>query len=75
VHVPLTGEEATVSAGSVQTEFVPDGFTKSVETLIKERGAARATKNYKEADRIRDELKAAGIILEDKDGKTTWRRA
>ncbi|HET9350080.1 MAG TPA: cysteine--tRNA ligase, partial [Burkholderiales bacterium] len=75
VHVLLTGVEATVSAGSVQTEFVPAGFSKSVETLIKEREAARAAKNYKEADRIRDELKAAGIILEDKDGKTTWRRA
>ncbi|HEV2429901.1 MAG TPA: cysteine--tRNA ligase [Burkholderiales bacterium] len=75
VHVLLTGVEVTVSAGSVQTEFVPAGFSKSVETLIKEREAARAAKNYKEADRIRDELKAAGIILEDKDGKTTRRRA
>jgi cysteinyl-tRNA synthetase len=42
---------------------------------MKEREAARAARNYKEADRIRDELKAVGIILEDKDGKTTWRRA
>ena len=64
-----------MSAGSVQTEFVPAGFSKSVETLIKEREAARAAKTYKEADRIRDELKTAGIILEDNDGKTTWRRA
>jgi cysteinyl-tRNA synthetase len=47
-----------------------------VDRLIAERRTARATKNFKESDRIRDELLAAGIILEDKpDRTTTWRRA
>jgi cysteinyl-tRNA synthetase len=47
-----------------------------VERLIVERRAARAARNFKESDRIRDELTKAGIILEDKpDGTTTWRRA
>jgi cysteinyl-tRNA synthetase len=47
-----------------------------VERLIAERRAARAGKNFKESDRIREELTKAGIILEDKpDGTTTWRRA
>jgi cysteinyl-tRNA synthetase len=41
---------------------------------IAQREAARATRKFKEADRIRDELKAAGIVLEDKGGRTTWRR-
>jgi cysteinyl-tRNA synthetase len=45
-----------------------------VETLIDERNAARKAKNFKEADRIRDELNAMGIELEDhKDGTTTWK--
>ena len=34
---------------------------------------ARATKNFAEADKIRDELAALGIALKDnKDGTTTW---
>jgi len=39
------------------------------------RNAARKAKNWAEADRIRDELKAKGIILEDGAGGTTWKRA
>ncbi|MFL6653261.1 MAG: cysteine--tRNA ligase [Sulfurifustis sp.] len=45
-----------------------------VETLIAQRIAARKAKNYAESDRIRDELKRAGIILEDSAAGTTWRR-
>ena len=46
-----------------------------IERLITERRAARAGRNFKESDRIRDELTKAGIVLEDKpDGTTTWRR-
>jgi cysteinyl-tRNA synthetase len=45
-----------------------------VNALIDARNAARKAKNFKEADRIRDELKAMGIELEDhKDGSTTWK--
>jgi cysteinyl-tRNA synthetase len=38
------------------------------------REAARKSKDYAAADRIRRELAAKGIVLEDKGGKTTWRR-
>jgi len=48
---------------------------REIETLITARTAARAAKNWAESDRIRDELAAAGIILEDGPGGTTWRRA
>ena len=41
---------------------------------IAERNAARAAKDYASADRIRKELLDKGIVLEDKGGKTTWRR-
>ncbi|MGJ0513891.1 cysteine--tRNA ligase [Methylocystis sp.] len=44
-----------------------------VSSLVSERLAARASKNWAESDRIRDELAAMGIILKDhKDGATTW---
>jgi cysteinyl-tRNA synthetase len=45
-----------------------------VVALIDARNAARKAKNFKEADRIRDELHAMGIELEDKkDGTTAWK--
>jgi cysteinyl-tRNA synthetase len=46
-----------------------------IESLIEARLAARKAKNFKEADRIRDELKARGVLLEDGPKGTTWRRA
>ena len=46
-----------------------------INGLVAERLAARKARNWKESDRIRDELKAAGILLEDRpDGTTEWRR-
>ena len=47
----------------------------SIETLIANRNAARKQRDFAESDRIRDELKANGVILEDGPGGTTWRRA
>jgi len=46
-----------------------------IDALIAARNAARENKDWAEADRIRDELDAMGIVLEDKDGKTVWRRS
>jgi len=47
-----------------------------VEALIERRREAKAAKNWAESDRVRDELKAMGILLEDrKDGTVGWRRA
>jgi cysteinyl-tRNA synthetase len=45
-----------------------------VSKLIAERNLARASRDFKKADRIRDELLAMGVELEDhKDGSTTWK--
>jgi cysteinyl-tRNA synthetase len=46
-----------------------------IEQAIADRLAARKAKNWAEADRIRDELKAKGIVIEDGPKGTTWRRA
>jgi len=48
---------------------------KDIQAKIDARLAARMAKNFAEADRIRKELDAAGVILEDGPAGTTWRRA
>jgi cysteinyl-tRNA synthetase len=45
-----------------------------IEALIAERSAARAAKDWAAADRVRDQLAAAGIILKDSPDGTRWQR-
>ena len=47
---------------------------EEIDAMIEARVQARKDKDFAEADRIRDELKAQGIVLEDGAGGTTWRR-
>jgi cysteinyl-tRNA synthetase len=44
----------------------------SIEAKIAARAAARKAKNFKESDRIRDELTAKGVVLKDTKDGTTW---
>ncbi|MGF6308607.1 cysteinyl-tRNA synthetase [Bradyrhizobium sp. i1.8.4] len=44
----------------------------AVEALIAERTAARARKDFKESDRIRDQLAAMGVVIKDSKAGTTW---
>ena len=46
-----------------------------IEAMIEARNEARKSKNWAEADRIRDELKAQGIVLEDTPQGVKWHRA
>jgi cysteinyl-tRNA synthetase len=69
--------------GVLQLE--PDAFLRAgaegkvdaaeVEALIQARLQARVEKNWAESDRIRDQLTAMGVVLEDSKGGTTWRLA
>jgi cysteinyl-tRNA synthetase len=43
-----------------------------IEALISDRTAARARKDFKESDRIRDELAAMGVVIKDSKEGTTW---
>lgn len=59
-------------------EFLQQGINtdqqEKVTALIAARNAARANKNWPEADRVRQELQAMGIELEDTAAGTVWRR-
>jgi cysteinyl-tRNA synthetase len=66
----------------VDVQFRKDGYpilsaqgeSREIDELIEARNAARKAKNFARADRIRNELVAMGVELEDhKDGTTTWK--
>ena len=46
---------------------------KEILSKIEERNKARENKNYELSDKIRDELLNKGVLIEDNDGKTTWK--
>jgi cysteinyl-tRNA synthetase len=61
-------------------EFMQSGSAEgldaaAVEAQITARAEAKKAKNFAEADRIRQELLAKGIVLEDSAHGTTWRSA
>jgi len=67
-----TEEANTVMA----TGFVVDDLATQVQAAIVARSEAKQAKNFAEADRIRAELEAIGVILEDRPGGVTqWRKA
>ena len=68
-------DELTDVLGIVYPHEQADDLDAEVEKMIEARQAARKTKNWAEADRIRDELKEKGIVLEDTPQGVKWHRA
>jgi cysteinyl-tRNA synthetase len=67
------GDTGAAAGGPVSSGALSDA---DVEGLIAARIVAKKAKDFAESDRIRDQLAAAGVIVEDKPGgKSTWRRA
>ena len=60
-----------LTSGETAGEGLSD---EQINALVDARVAARKAKNWAESDRIRDELTAQGLILEDGAGGTKWRR-
>jgi cysteinyl-tRNA synthetase len=63
-------ESAAVWKGRKQQASGVDA--KQIDALISDRTAARARKDFKESDRIRDELATMGVVIKDSKDGTTW---
>ena len=68
-------DELTGVLGLLYNRKAEESLDEEVERLIEERNAARKAKNWAEADRIRDDLKARGIVLEDTAQGVKWHKA
>ena len=56
------------------TDSVPAETVAWIESRMAERDSARARRDWKQADHVRNELVAAGILLEDRPDGTHWKR-
>jgi cysteinyl-tRNA synthetase len=68
--IGLLGQTGSEWRASLQVSAKLDVVV--VEQLVNARTAARKAKNFKESDRIRDELAAMGVVLKDSKDGTTW---
>ena len=66
----LQADPANFVRGEAQADDVAE-----IDALVAARNAAKKARNFTEADRIRDELTARGVVLEDGPQGTSWRRA
>ena len=60
------------AVGEAAAKLMQPEFRQKVDEQIEARNVARKSKNFKESDRIRDELAAMGVVLKDSKDGTTW---
>ena len=60
--------------GQGSSEWFKGAEDPRIDELVSARTAAKKNRDFAEADRIRDELAAEGIALEDSASGTIWRR-
>jgi cysteinyl-tRNA synthetase len=60
------------AVGQAAVELLPIEFQSEVNAKLEARKLARARKDFKESDRIRDELAAMGVVIKDSKDGTTW---
>jgi len=68
----LEHDPAAWFAGDASDDDLDSG---AIDALLEQRTRARADKDFAEADRIRDELSAMGVVIEDSPDGPQWRRA
>jgi cysteinyl-tRNA synthetase len=62
----------SAAAWNGRKQLISGVDAKQIDALISDRTAARARKDFKESDRIRDELAAMGVVIKDSKDGTTW---
>ncbi len=62
-------------SGSASEEAAGGPSDAEIERLVEARSEARAARDFAAADRIRDELAAAGVVVEDTPGGSRWKRS
>ena len=76
----LAGGAVLGILGESPEEWLAKGYegglsSDAIDELLVERAQAKSNRDFTRADAIRDELKAAGIIIEDSASGATWRRS
>ena len=68
-------EQSRAKAAQISGGYTVTGEgDPEIDALVLARGEAKKAKNFAEADRIRDELKAKGIEVTDVPGGAVWKR-
>ena len=67
-------KKAADAAAVAAAAHAGDPEAQEIQALVDARTAAKKAKNFAEADRIRDELSARGVVIVDTPAGPTWHR-